>query len=48
MLKYEIECGNLPVVIFYPEAGQTICTESGTMSWLQVKALLLTPAILPQ
>ena len=34
MLKYEIEGGNLPVVICYPEAGQTLCTESGSMSWM--------------
>lgn len=34
MLKYEIEGGNLPVVICYPEAGQTICTEKGSMSWM--------------
>ena len=34
MLKYEIEGGNLPVVICYPEQGQTICSESGAMSWM--------------
>ena len=34
MLKYEIEGGNLPVVICYPEPGQTLCTESGAMSWM--------------
>ena len=34
MLKYEIEGGSLPVVICYPEAGQTLCTESGSMSWM--------------
>lgn len=34
MLKYQIEGGNLPVVICYPEAGQTICTERGSMSWM--------------
>ena len=34
MLKYEIEGGNLPVVICYPEAGQTLCTQSGAMSWM--------------
>ncbi len=34
MLRYEIEGGNLPVVICYPEAGQTLCTESGAMSWM--------------
>lgn len=34
MLKYEIEGGNLPVVICYPQAGQTLCTQSGAMSWM--------------
>lgn len=34
MLKYEIEGDSLPVVICYPEAGQTLCTQSGAMSWM--------------
>ena len=34
MMKYEIEGGNLPVVICYPQAGESICTESGAMSWM--------------
>ena len=34
MIKYEIEGGNLPVVICYPEVGQTLCSESGAMSWM--------------
>ena len=34
MLRYEIEGGSLPVVICYPEAGQTLCTQSGAMSWM--------------
>ena len=34
MIKYEIEGDNLPVVICYPEVGQTLCTESGAMSWM--------------
>ena len=34
MLKYEIEGGHLPVVICYPQVGQTLCTESGAMSWM--------------
>ena len=34
MVRYEIEGGSLPVVICYPEAGQTLCTESGAMSWM--------------
>ncbi len=34
MIKYEIEGGNLPVVICHLEAGQSVCTESGAMSWM--------------
>ncbi len=34
MIRYQIEGGNLPVVICYPEQGQTLCTESGAMSWM--------------
>ncbi len=34
MIKYAIEGGNLPVVICYPEAGETLCCESGAMSWM--------------
>ncbi len=34
MTKFSIEGGSLPVVICYPEANQTICTESGSMSWM--------------
>ena len=34
MIRYEIEGGHLPVVICYPEAGQTICSENGAMSWM--------------
>ena len=34
MLRYEIEGGSLPVVICYPQAGETICCESGAMSWM--------------
>ena len=34
MLKYEIEGGHLPVLICYPEAGQTLCCEGGAMSWM--------------
>lgn len=34
MIKYEIEGGHLPVLICYPEVGQTLCTESGAMSWM--------------
>lgn len=34
MIDYTIEGGNLPVLICYPKAGQTLCTESGAMSWM--------------
>lgn len=34
MLNYEIEGGNLPVVICYPQQGQTVCSERGSMSWM--------------
>jgi uncharacterized protein (TIGR00266 family) len=34
MIRYEIEGGNLPVVICYPEPGQALCTETGAMSWM--------------
>ena len=34
MIRYEIEGGHLPVVICYPEAGQTLCCEGGAMSWM--------------
>ncbi|MBR5523838.1 MAG: TIGR00266 family protein [Clostridia bacterium] len=33
-MRYEIEGGHLPVVICYPEMGQTLCTEKGAMSWM--------------
>ena len=42
MLKYEIEGGNLPVVICYPEQGQTLCTQSGAMSWMSPNMLMET------
>ncbi len=34
MIKYTIEGGSLPVVICYPEAGETLRTEKGAMSWM--------------
>lgn len=34
MLQYTIEGGSLPVVICYPNPGQTICTQRGSMSWM--------------
>ena len=44
MLNYQIEGGNLPVVICYPEAGQTLCTESGAMSWMSPNMKMETNA----
>ena len=34
MIEYKIEGNSLPVVICYPEAGQSLCTETGAMSWM--------------
>lgn len=34
MVKYEIEGENLPVVICHLDPDQTLCTESGAMSWM--------------
>lgn len=44
MLKYEIQGGHLPIVICYPEAGQTICTEKGSMSWMSPNMQMQTAA----
>ncbi len=42
MLNYKIEGGNLPVLICYPEAGQTLCSESGSMSWMSANMRMET------
>ena len=42
MIRYEIEGGNLPVAICYPEAGQTLCTQSGAMSWMSPNMMMDT------
>ena len=34
MIRYKIEGESLPVVICYPEAGQTLQSEAGAMSWM--------------
>ena len=34
MIRYDIEGGNLPVVICYPTEGETLCTQCGAMSWM--------------
>lgn len=44
MIKYEIEGGHLPVVICYPEVGETLCTESGAMSWMSPNMKMETNA----
>ena len=42
MIKYEIEGGSLPVLICYPEAGETLCTQSGAMSWMSPNMEMVT------
>ncbi len=42
MINYEIEGGNLPVVICHLEAGQTLCTERGSMSWMSPNMIMNT------
>ena len=42
MLKYDIEGGNLPVVICYPEANQTLCAQRGSMSWMSPNMIMET------
>lgn len=42
MLRYEIEGGNLPVVICYPESGQALCCEGGSMSWMSPNMVMET------
>lgn len=44
MLNYEIEGGNLPVVICYPQAGQTLCSNAGAMSWMSTNMDMKTNA----
>ena len=44
MIKYSIEGGNLPVVICYPEAGQSVCCEGGSMSWMSPNMHMETSA----
>ena len=42
MIRYSIEGGDLPVVICYPQAGQTLCTERGAMSWMSPNMQMTT------
>lgn len=44
MIKYQIEGGNLPVVICYPEENQTLCTQTGAMSWMSPNIKMETNA----
>lgn len=44
MIKYEIKGDNLPVVICYPEQGETLCTERGAMSWMSPNMKMETNA----
>lgn len=44
MIDYKIEGGNLPVVICNPEAGQTLCTEKGSMCWMTPNMKMQTNA----
>lgn len=44
MIKYEIKGDSLPVVICYPEAGETLCTERGAMSWMSSNMQMETHA----
>jgi len=42
MIRYEIEGDTLPVVICYPQVGETLCTESGAMSWMSTNMKMET------
>ena len=42
MIKYEIEGGSLPVLLCYPEQGETLCTQSGAMSWMSPNIKMTT------
>lgn len=44
MIKYEIKGDTLPVVICYPEQGQTLCSENGAMSWMSPNMKMETNA----
>lgn len=42
MIRYEIEGGSLPVLICYPEQNQSLCTQSGAMSWMSPNMQMIT------
>ena len=44
MINYTIEGGNLPVVICNLKEGQTLCSESGSMSWMSPNVKMETNA----
>ena len=44
MIKYEIKGGDLPVLVCYPEAGQTLLTEKGAMTWMSPNMKMSTNA----
>jgi uncharacterized protein (TIGR00266 family) len=44
MLNFQIEGGNLPVVVCYPQANQTLCTERGSMCWMSPNMKMETNA----
>lgn len=39
-MRYSIEGGTLPVVICQLEAGETMVTEGGAMSWIDRKSVV--------
>ncbi len=43
-LNHEIQGGNLPVLISYPQNGQTVYAESGAMSWMSPNMQMETAA----
>ena len=43
-MKYEIKGGNLPVAICHLEAGETMITENGSMSWMSTNMEMQTNA----
>lgn len=44
MIKYDIQGGDLPVVICYPQEGQCLKTERGAMSWMTPNMQMSTNA----
>ena len=43
-MKYEIKGDNLPVVLCHLEAGEEMTCEGGSMSWMELRLLLPSPA----